>query len=113
MTIRQADKDDVVNGIKIPSGTPVFIAPGLTNFDQRAWGEDADQFNPDRWDSLPETISNYSFLTFLQGISFKNTIKIRHAKLYRSQIRRNRNEVSAGSSHRKLFFRRSVSRKAN
>jgi len=68
MTIRQADKDDVYNGIKIPSGTPVFFAAGLNNFDTRAWGEDANAFNPDRWDSLPETVSNYSFLTFLQGI---------------------------------------------
>jgi len=69
MTIRQADKDDVYNGIKIPAGTPVFLAPGVNNFDTRSWGEDADKFNPDRWDSLPETVSNYSFLTFLQGIT--------------------------------------------
>jgi cytochrome P450 len=68
MAIRQADKDDVVNGVKIPSGTPIFIAAGVVNFDQHAWGEDAEQFNPDRWDSLPETVSNYSFMTFLQGI---------------------------------------------
>ena len=67
MTIRQADKDDVYNGIKIPGGTPVFLAPGVNNFDTRSWGDDADKFNPDRWDSLPETVSNYSFLTFLQG----------------------------------------------
>jgi cytochrome P450 len=69
MTVRQADKDDVVHGIKIPGGTAVFIAPGVLNFDQRTWGEDAEEFNPDRWDALPETVSNYSFLTFLQGIS--------------------------------------------
>jgi cytochrome P450 len=69
MTTRKADKDDVVNGVKIPIGTPVFLAPAMVNFDQRTWGEDAEQFNPDRWDSLPETISNYSFMTFLQGIA--------------------------------------------
>jgi len=68
MTIRQADKDDVYNGIKIPSGTLIFFAPGVSNFDPRSWGEDVDKFNPDRWDCLPETVSNYSFLTFLQGI---------------------------------------------
>ena len=84
MTIRVADNDDVVNGIKIPKGTPVFLAPGVCNFDQRTWGEDAEQFNPDRWDSLPETISNYSFLTFLQGISSSHIPDTRHPKLYRS-----------------------------
>jgi cytochrome P450 len=69
MTMRQADKDDIVNGVKIPIGTHVSLAPGTVNFDQHTWGEDAEQFNPDRWDSLPETISNYSFMTFLQGIA--------------------------------------------
>jgi len=69
MTIRQADKDDVVNGVKIPVGTLIFLAPGVVNLDRRTWGEDAEQFNPDRWDFLPETISNYSFMTFLQGIA--------------------------------------------
>ena len=84
MTIRQADNDDVVNGVKIPKGTSVFIAPGVCNFDHSTWGEDVEQFNPDRWNALPETISNYSFLTFLQGISNTNTINSRHPKLHRS-----------------------------
>jgi cytochrome P450 len=68
MTIRQADKDDVFNGVKIPGKTPIFVAAGVNNFDRRTWSEDAEEFNPDRWDSLPETVSNYSFLTFLQGM---------------------------------------------
>jgi cytochrome P450 len=67
MTIREADKDDVYSGIKIPSGTSVFISPGVMNFDTTAWGTDAEEFNPDRWDSLPQANSNYSFMTFLQG----------------------------------------------
>ena len=67
MTVRQADKDDHFQGIRIPGGTPVFIGVGVNNFDKTAWGEDVDEFKPDRWDSLPPTISNYSFLTFLQG----------------------------------------------
>ena len=82
MTMRQADNDDIVNGVKIPKGTLVFLSPGVCNFDQRTWGEDAEQFNPDRWDSLPETVSNYSFLTFLQGIPDTNTINNRHPKLH-------------------------------
>ena len=89
MTIRQADKDDMYNGIKIPSGTPVFIAPGVNNFDPRTWGEDADRFNPNRWDSLPDTVTNYSFLTFLQGLPTPIQSDVRNTKLYRSEIRRN------------------------
>jgi cytochrome P450 len=68
ITLRQADKDDVVNGVKIPAGTLVFIAPGVMNLDERTWGPDAGTFNPDRWDNLPDEITNYSFLTFLQGL---------------------------------------------
>ena len=67
MTVRHADKDDIVNGMKVPSGTSIFLAPGVTNFDPNSWGPDVETFNPDRWDNLPESISNYSFLTFLQG----------------------------------------------
>jgi len=70
MTIREADKDDYYQGIKIPGGTPVFIAPGVINFDERMWGPDAGVFNPDRWDCVPSTISNYSFMTFIQGTKF-------------------------------------------
>jgi cytochrome P450 len=67
MTIRQADKVDVYKGIMIPAGTPLFLTPLVTNFDPIAWGDKPDDFNPDRWDHLPEDNSNYSFMTFLQG----------------------------------------------
>ena len=67
MTIREAEKDDVYSGIKIPSGINVFISPGVTNFDPVTWGTDAEEFNPDRWNSLPQANSNYSYMTFLQG----------------------------------------------
>ena len=82
MTMRLADSDDVVNGVKIPKGTFVFLAPGACNLDQRTWGEDAERFDPDRWDSLPETISSYSFMTFLRGISNANAINSRHPELH-------------------------------
>lgn len=76
MTIREAEKDDVYSGIKIPSGTNVFISPGVTNFDPITWGTDAEEFNPDRWDSLPQANSNYSYMTFLQGIQLYNVMLI-------------------------------------
>jgi cytochrome P450 len=67
MSSRIADKSDVYHGVRIPKGTGIFFSAGLSNFDRRTWGEDAEVFNPDRWDSLPETMSNFSFMTFLQG----------------------------------------------
>lgn len=76
MTVRHADKDDIVNGIKVPAGTSIFIAPGVTNFDPDSWGPDVASFNPDRWDKLPETISNYSFLTFLQGTKTPSILQL-------------------------------------
>jgi cytochrome P450 len=70
MTYRRADKDDVVNGMKIPAGTLVFLVPAVVNYDERTWGTDA---NPDRWDNLPSEVNNYSFLTFLQGFPLTQT----------------------------------------
>jgi cytochrome P450 len=67
VTNRTASQDDVINGIKIPKGTIIFIGILPANFDETLWGPDVDTFNPDRWDKLPETITNYAFLTFLQG----------------------------------------------
>lgn len=97
MTIRQADRDDVYNGIKIRAGTLVFIPTLVSNSDPLAWGEDADQFNPNRWDSLPPANSNYSFMTFIQGILSHDVSNDRSAKLYWKEIRRDRDEMSFGS----------------
>jgi cytochrome P450 len=67
MTQRVATQDDVISGVKVPKGTLVIIAITAINFDETIWGPDVDEFNPDRWDKLPETVTNYSYLTFLQG----------------------------------------------
>ena len=67
VTNRTASKDDVINGIKIPKGTIIFIPITAINCDETVWGPDADEFNPDRWDKLPSAVTNYNYLTFLQG----------------------------------------------
>jgi cytochrome P450 len=67
VTTREASRDDVINGMKIPKGTIIFIPISAFNFDETVWGDDVDQFNPDRWDKLPSTVTNYHYLTFLQG----------------------------------------------
>ena len=67
ITTRHASATDHVNGITIPKGTLIFIPIAAINFDETVWGADVDTFNPDRWDKLPEGMTNYSYLTFLQG----------------------------------------------
>src|SRR5271154_407490 len=67
ITNRVASTTDQLNGITIPEGTIIFIPITAFNFDEDTWGPDVDTFNPDRWENLPPTVTNYSYLTFLQG----------------------------------------------
>ncbi|KAK9480759.1 cytochrome P450 [Lipomyces japonicus] len=68
LTIREATKDIVVEGVLVRKGTELIIAAGAINRSKKFWGPDAEEFNPDRWDNLPTlATSPYSFLTFLQG----------------------------------------------
>jgi cytochrome P450 len=67
VTTREASVPDVINGQKIPQGTIVFIPIAALNFDEEVWGPDVDTFIPERWEKLPEKVSNYNYLTFLQG----------------------------------------------
>ncbi|KAI0675088.1 cytochrome P450 [Trametes maxima] len=43
--------------IWVPKGTPVVIPILGINRDIALWGEDAHEFRPERWDTLPETVS--------------------------------------------------------
>jgi len=67
LTTRTTSQADVINGVTIPKGTLLFVPILALNFDDAVWGPDVDSFNPDRWEKLPETVSNYNYLTFLQG----------------------------------------------
>jgi len=67
ITTRVASVTDVINGVTVPKGTIVFVPVVAANFDETVWGADVDTFNPDRWDKLPAGMSNYNYLTFLQG----------------------------------------------
>jgi cytochrome P450 len=85
-TVRVAMKDDVVplhtpfvdkNGdvqhtIKVNKGDLVFIPILAMNTSKSIWGEDAAQFKPERWDSVPESANRIpgiwsKQLTFLGG----------------------------------------------
>lgn len=72
-TVRVALKDDVVplsrsykradgkgtyNSIVIPKGHELFIPINTIQLSKDLWGEDAQVFNPDRWDNLPSSVIN-------------------------------------------------------
>ncbi|RDB16987.1 hypothetical protein Hypma_002672 [Hypsizygus marmoreus] len=53
--------------VTIPKGSFVHVAVEGFNLDKAFWGEDAWEFNPDRWDSIPEAAAQ------LPGL-FSNTL---------------------------------------
>lgn len=72
-TVRVALKDDVVplsksynradgkgtfNQVVIPKGHELFIPLNAIQLSKDLWGEDAQDFNPDRWDNLPASVIN-------------------------------------------------------
>ena len=72
LTFRVAVEDNMILGQYIPKGTRIVISPWAVNANRELWGDDATEFNPERW-MRPGTAntggaeSNYSFLTFLHG----------------------------------------------
>jgi cytochrome P450 len=53
--LRDGTKIDTTNGIRIRKGTFVHIPIEGLNMSKDIWGEDAREFNPDRWMDLPES----------------------------------------------------------
>ena len=72
VTVRVAADDTTLLGHYLPKGTTIFISPWATNANSEFWGEDAADFNPDRWlgegkANTGGVETNYAFLTFLHG----------------------------------------------
>lgn len=70
LTMRVADRDTTVLDHPVPKGTTVILCPLATNQSTASWGDDAGEFDPDRWlrtDGKGGVDSNYSFLTFIHG----------------------------------------------
>lgn len=73
ITMRQAIRDSNVGGQTIPKGVVLILSMWQMNRSPEVWGQEADQFLPERWiaDGKPNTNggaqSNYEFLTFLHG----------------------------------------------
>jgi cytochrome P450 len=67
MTVRESIADDMLGPYKVPAGTVIYVLANAINRLPMYWGPTADEFNPDRWDKLPETYTTNAFMTFLQG----------------------------------------------
>ena len=67
LTIRKSKQDDTLAGHFIAAGTGVYIFANTINRLPQYWGEDADLFDPDRWDNLPETCTPNAYMSFLHG----------------------------------------------
>jgi cytochrome P450 len=73
ISMRIALRDTTLLGTPIPRGTEIMISPWAVNRSKQLWGDNADQFVPERWieDGRPNNVggaeSNYSLLTFLHG----------------------------------------------
>ena len=67
MTVRQSIRDDRLGGYPVPAGSTVYVLANAINRLPQWWGDDADTFDPDRWDNLPETYTTNAYMTFLQG----------------------------------------------
>ncbi|KAF7967394.1 hypothetical protein HWV62_34447 [Athelia sp. TMB] len=68
MTLRIANKDQWIDGLLIPKGTIHYIPIKVVNTWKVLWGEDANEFKPERWLNLPKDYnSTFSVLSFIAG----------------------------------------------
>lgn len=67
MTVRELVEDDQLGQYMVPRGTTVLVYSNAINRLPEYWGPTADQFDPDRWDDLPNSYTTNAFMTFLQG----------------------------------------------
>jgi cytochrome P450 len=65
---REASEDVVIQGTKIPKGTTLDIYLAVIQHNPAIWGDDCDDFDPDRWDHLEgEAADPHSFAAFSMG----------------------------------------------
>lgn len=79
MTVRDSNKPTQLGGVHIPKNTQIMLSPWATNRNPAFWGDNADDFVPERWIDTDEKTgerrpnnnggapSNYAILTFLHG----------------------------------------------
>ncbi|KAH7383505.1 cytochrome P450 [Cadophora sp. MPI-SDFR-AT-0126] len=72
LSIRVPTRDTTILGQPVPKGTHIVIAAWAINASKEYWGEDALEFNPERWmrDGTAKSggaTNNFANLTFLHG----------------------------------------------
>ncbi|SJL03999.1 related to Cytochrome P450 [Armillaria ostoyae] len=68
LTVRKTAKTDYIEGVLVPKGTLLHICIRNVNTWQTIWGEDAEEFRPERWLNLPKTYNPaFSLLSFIAG----------------------------------------------
>jgi cytochrome P450 len=68
----------VLHGVELPAGTNVTVVWSTTNFDPRTWGDDVDEFRPERFD-LPTPLPEHIWSPF--GFGVRKCIGARFAQL--------------------------------
>ncbi|KAK0217926.1 cytochrome P450 [Armillaria fumosa] len=67
-TVRKTATTDYIDGVLVPEGTLLQICIRQINTWKHVWGEDAEEFRPQRWFNLPKAYNpSYSHLSFLSG----------------------------------------------
>ncbi|KAB8258464.1 cytochrome P450 [Aspergillus pseudonomiae] len=78
MTIREAVRDSMVAGTHIPKGTRILLCPYAINRSPEFWGNDGEEFRPERWidtdkngqlvtNNTGGASTNFAQITFLHG----------------------------------------------
>ncbi|KAJ7057867.1 cytochrome P450 [Mycena amicta] len=68
LTLRVAEKTDYIDGVLVPKGTVINIPIRVINTWKPVWGEDAEEFHPERWLNLPKAYnSSFSQFSFIAG----------------------------------------------
>ncbi|KAK0188943.1 cytochrome P450 [Armillaria mellea] len=67
-TVRKTATTDYIDSVLVPEGTLLQICIRQINTWKHVWGEDAEEFRPERWFNLPKAYNpSYSHLSFLSG----------------------------------------------
>lgn len=68
---RSRDGKSTFNSVPVRKGQMLFIPIQAVNRSKAIWGPTADEFDPDRWDHIPQTAKDSGFpmhiLSFLEG----------------------------------------------
>ncbi|KAF7297213.1 hypothetical protein MIND_00954400 [Mycena indigotica] len=68
LTLRVAQETNYLDGVLVPKGTIINIPIRVINTWKPVWGEDAEEFRPERWLNLPKAYNSaFSQFSFIAG----------------------------------------------